>query len=129
MPAGWSDTRNSIQRRTYDCACSLLVVDDMKERAHLATSEVIFQAQGNGRDRSRMGSDQSLLQSLPPRGSILSTGEIDHTALQRAAGSWRSRSGRVTSGWISWSHSRGPVTTACMPGDVRLHSMAGPAVR
>jgi hypothetical protein len=81
MPAGWSDTRNSLQRRAYDCCCSLLVVDDLKEKAHLATSEGIFQSQGNLRDRARMGSDQSLLQSLPPRGSILSTGEVDpHSA-------------------------------------------------
>jgi hypothetical protein len=76
-PAGWNDTKNALQRLAYDCACSVLVIDDLKTNAQLETAEAIFQAQGNLQNRARMAVDQSLQQPLDPRGSILSTGEID----------------------------------------------------
>jgi hypothetical protein len=77
MPAGWNDTTNAIQRLAFDCRDSLLIVDDLKQDRQVETAEVIFQAQGNLQNRTRMNIDQSLQASLPPRGSLLSTGEID----------------------------------------------------
>jgi hypothetical protein len=77
MPAGWRDTVNALQRLAYDCRDTLLIVDDLKQEKQVETAEIIFQAQGNLQNRTRMNVDQSLQKSLDPRGSLLSTGEID----------------------------------------------------
>ena len=77
MPAGWNDTANALQRLAFDCRDCLLIVDDLKQDRQVETAEVIFQAQGNLQNRTRMNVDQSLQASLPPRGCLLSTGEID----------------------------------------------------
>jgi hypothetical protein len=76
-PAGWNDTKNALQRLAYDCACSVLLIDDLKTNAQLEDAETIFQAQGNLQNRTRMAIDQTLQQPLDPRGTLLSTGEID----------------------------------------------------
>jgi hypothetical protein len=77
MPAGWSDTPNALQRLLFDCRECLLIVDDMKFEKQVATAEIVFQAQGNLQNRARMRTDQRLQEGLDPRGSLLSTGEID----------------------------------------------------
>ena len=76
-PAGWGDTKNALQRLAYDCGCSVLVIDDLKTQEQLEVAEQVFQAQGNLQARSRMGMDQSLQPQLDPRGTVLSTGEVD----------------------------------------------------
>jgi hypothetical protein len=75
MPAGWVDTTNALQRLLFDCGNCLLIIDDLKHQGK--TAEVIFQSQGNLQNRARMNTDQSLQKALNPRGSLLSTGEID----------------------------------------------------
>jgi hypothetical protein len=77
MPAGWGDTVNALQRLLFDCRDCLLMIDDLKHDRQADTAEVIVQAQGNLQNRARMNVDQSLQQALNPRGSLLSTGEID----------------------------------------------------
>lgn len=81
LPAGWRDTENALQRMTFDCRDGSLVIDDLKTDDQLGKAETILQAQGNLQNRTRMNVDQSLQQSLPPRGAILSTGEIDPRTL------------------------------------------------
>jgi hypothetical protein len=77
MPAGWNDTANALQRLCYDCRDSLLIVDDLKRDRQVQTAEIVIQAQGNLQNRMRMNIDQSLQRTLDPRGSLLSTGELD----------------------------------------------------
>jgi hypothetical protein len=77
MPAGWRDTVNALQRLTYDCRDSVLIVDDLKTQEQIAAAEGLMQAQGNLQNRARMNVDQSLQKPLNPRGALLSTGEID----------------------------------------------------
>lgn len=77
MAAGWGDTANALQRLCFDCRDSVLVIDDLKQDKHVQTAEIVCQAQGNLQNRLRMNRDQGLQASLPPRGAILSTGEID----------------------------------------------------
>jgi Bifunctional DNA primase/polymerase, N-terminal len=77
MPAGWGDTANALQRLLFDCRDCPLIIDDLKQDWQANTAEVIVQAQGNLQNRARMNIDQSLQKALNPRGSLLSTGEID----------------------------------------------------
>jgi Domain of unknown function (DUF927) len=81
MPADWRSTANALQRLAFDCRDSLLIVDDLKLEEHIRTAEVIIQSQGNLQSRLRMNIDQSVRQPLDPRGSLLSTGEIDPRTL------------------------------------------------
>jgi hypothetical protein len=81
MPADWRSTANALQRLAFDCRDSLLIIDDLKLEEHVKTAEVIMQSQGNLQSRLRMNIDQSVRQPLDPRGSILSTGEIDPRTL------------------------------------------------
>jgi hypothetical protein len=77
MPADWRSTVNALQRLAFDCRDSLLIIDDLKLEKQLEVAEIVFQTQGNLQGRLRMNFDQSMHQGLDPRGSILSTGEID----------------------------------------------------
>ncbi len=77
MPADWSATTNGLQRMLFDCRDSLLIVDDLKEEKHVRTAETVMQSQGNLQGRLRMNFDQAMQKALPPRGSLLSTGEVD----------------------------------------------------
>jgi Domain of unknown function (DUF927) len=77
MSASWRATENSLGGLAHACKDSLLVIDDLKDDKDCEKAERIFQAQGDGQGRARMNKDQSLSASCHPRGSILSTGEID----------------------------------------------------
>ena len=77
LTADWNATTSGLQKLQFDARDSLLVVDELKENKHLLTAESVIQSQGNLSGRLRMNVDQTLKQALPPRGSLLSTGEVD----------------------------------------------------
>jgi hypothetical protein len=77
MPAGWNSSPSNLQGLSYDCRDAPLIVDDLKTNAQIETAELTFTAQANLQGRGRMSGDQTLQANLDPRGSLLSTGEID----------------------------------------------------
>jgi hypothetical protein len=77
MSASWRSTENALQRMAFDVKDSLLVIDDLKFEDHVKKAETLMQSQGDLQNRLRMNVNQSLQQALDPRGSLLSTGEID----------------------------------------------------
>jgi primase-polymerase (primpol)-like protein len=77
MPADWRSTANALQRLAFDCRDAALVIDDLKFDDQVKTAEVLMHAQGNLMNKLRMNVNQSLQPVLDPRGSVLSTGELD----------------------------------------------------
>ena len=77
MPADWRATVNGLQRCLFDARNSLFIIDDLKTEKEVITAEILMQSQGNLQGRLRMNIDQTMQQGLPPRGSLLSTGEVD----------------------------------------------------
>jgi hypothetical protein len=76
-PESWRSTDNALQGVLHYAKDSLVLVDDLKEDKDAEKAERVVQSVGDGKSRSRMGRDQSLKESLGPRGSVISTGEID----------------------------------------------------
>jgi Domain of unknown function (DUF3854)/Domain of unknown function (DUF927) len=76
-PESWRSTDNAIIGVLHQAKDCLLMVDDLKEDKDAEKAERVLQSIGDGKGRSRMGRDQALKESLGPRGSVLSTGEID----------------------------------------------------
>jgi hypothetical protein len=77
LTADWRATLNGLQRCAHDAKDSILGVDDLKTDKELQTAEAMIQSQGNLQGRLRMNVVQGLQQALRPRGSLLSTGEVD----------------------------------------------------
>jgi hypothetical protein len=76
-PESWRSTDNAILGVAHQAKDGVLHIDDLKEDRDGEKAERVFQSIGDGRGRSRMGHYQSLRESLRPRGSVVSTGEID----------------------------------------------------
>lgn len=83
LTAEWKDTDNTLERLLFELKDSLNVFDDFNptgsgpneaNKWH-AKAERVFRAQGNGSGRGRMRADLTLRAPMPPRGSLLSTGE------------------------------------------------------
>ena len=79
-PASWAATAAQIEFLQHVAKDSLLLLDNFiadgpdqaREQAKAAT---VLNNQGDGRGRSRMRPDMTPMPELPPRGSVLSTGE------------------------------------------------------
>jgi hypothetical protein len=83
LTAEWKDTDNTLERILFEAKDALVVFDDFNptgagpqdaNKWH-SKAERVFRAQGNGSGRSRMRADLTLRPPMPPRGSLLSTGE------------------------------------------------------
>ena len=83
VSVSWDATLNALQRYSFDCRDSVLVVDELTDAKAVATATAFFQNQGNLMSRARMNKDLSLAPSLNPRGAVVSTGEAD--PLRRSA--------------------------------------------
>lgn len=77
VSCSWEATLNALQRYAFDCRDSLLLVDELTGDRAVTKATEFFQAQGNLKGRARMNKDLSLAPTLDPRGSVLSTGEVD----------------------------------------------------
>jgi hypothetical protein len=82
LPASWSSTPNANENLTFHAKDALLTIDDFSPQGtgldlgrYHAAADRIFRAVGNHAGRSRLDSTAKLLETKPPRGLILSTGE------------------------------------------------------
>jgi hypothetical protein len=76
-PESWRSTDNALQGVLHHAKDSLLLIDDLKETRDIEKAERVIQSVGDGKGRSRMGRDQALKECLSPRGSVISSGEVD----------------------------------------------------
>lgn len=93
LPGFWSSTANALEERAFLLKDSLFVVDDYAPATSRggqmeleAKAGRLFRAQGNRSARSRMTATGELRQDHPPRGLILTTGEMlpsGHSILAR----------------------------------------------
>ena len=95
LPASFRDTANSVEEMAFQAKDSLLVVDDLypaknpKERTKLeGVLEYLLRNQGDRQGKGRLQSNSSLKTGHPPRGLILSSGEVMPLSGSSLARAW-----------------------------------------
>lgn len=81
-PLNFKDSMNSMEKRTFDCKDSVLLIDDYHPSANPQdakkmeqTAQQLMRTYGDRVSRGRMRQDTSLRRDYPPRGLALITGE------------------------------------------------------
>ena len=95
LPASFRDTGNSVEEMAFQAKDSLLVVDDLypaknpRERTKLeGVLEYLLRNQGDRQGKGRLQSNSSLKPGHPPRGLILSSGEVMPLSGSSLARAW-----------------------------------------
>ncbi|MBV8317619.1 MAG: DUF927 domain-containing protein, partial [Planctomycetaceae bacterium] len=96
-PFTWESTAASLQRSAFDGADTVLLIDELTGERALEIGTAFIQAQGNLKGKDRSTSNMGSAAGLDPRGSPLSTGEVD---LTRQSAQGRSLAVRFTQGMI-----------------------------
>jgi hypothetical protein len=123
-PASWAATAAQIEYLQHITKNSLLLLDNFiadgpdqaREQAKAAT---VLNNQGDGRGRARMRPDMTPMPELPPRGSVLSTGE---DCVQRRSAQGRSLVVKFTPEGEAGSGQAGSIDLATL---TKLQAEAG----